>query len=216
MKKIIITSIILTLILIFSYGVRKVYAATLVQYLFADGVPSTVATGLTASTIVNNTMGTWELPSNQGYSTDPELRVGPKTSAISQATAVTNNSYFVITITPDSGKKFTLTSMTFKIARGGAATPRGWGLRSSLDTYAANIDTADAATQRTTWADITVDLTGGTYDNLTSAITFRFYIYAPATGNTLEVDNITFNGTVEDITTSLNNPSVAITGFLKL
>lgn len=192
MKKLIIIAPLLLL----AFFPRAASAAVLLQYDFtgSSGAP-TVQSGATGSTIANDqAMPTFEFSSN-GYATDPELRAGPQTGATSIATAVSGNSYTSITITPDPGKTMSLTSLTFKVARGGASTPRGWGIRSSVDSYAANVATADAVTQRPTWDDITVDLSAAEFQNLTSAVTFRFYIYAPSNANTIEADDITFNGT---------------------
>jgi hypothetical protein len=185
--------------------------ATLIQYDMAAAAPSTEAAGVESNDSANGqSLPTWEVPSNQSYASDPVLYLAPLNGATDAASAVSGGSYFEITITPAEGKKFTLTDLDFNAARGGAATPRGWVLRSSIDSYAGNIDTSDIATQRTTWTAFNVDLTGGSFDNLEAAVTFRIYVYAPTTASSIEFDDITFSGTVEDISSAESSGSQVI------
>jgi len=115
--------------------------------------------------------------------------------ATSAATAVANNSYFYITLTADSGKRLNLTSLTFKIAKGGSSGTRGGVVRSSVDSYVDSLYSEDVTTVWPNFADITVDLTGANYQNL-SEITFRLYTYTPSTDTSMEWDDVTINGTV--------------------
>lgn len=116
------------------------------------------------------------------------------------AEAITNACYVQWSHTPASGKKLNLTSLTFDASRGGASTPRGYALRSSVDGYTANLATADLATARADgiFTPITVDLSGPSFQNLTTAITFRMYQYAPSVNLQIDFDNLVLNGTVAD------------------
>lgn len=87
-------------------------------------------------------------------------------------------------------------NLTFNAARGGGATPRGYDIRSSVDNFASSLATEDLPTQRPNWTRVDVDLSATAFDNLTSEVEFRFYVYAPETTNSLEFDDITLNGTV--------------------
>ncbi len=177
-------------------------AAVFAQYTFptnqgppAGNINPTISgTGLTVSPITNGATNTYEVSSN-GYGSSPELRVGPQSTTLPGA--VTANSYVQFTLTPDGGNQLNLTNLTLNAARGGGETPRGWGLRSSLDGYASNISGPnDIPTQRPTWTGYNIDLSGAQFQGLTAAITFRVYFYSPATGSTVEMDDITVNGTV--------------------
>ncbi|HVY01592.1 MAG TPA: right-handed parallel beta-helix repeat-containing protein, partial [Candidatus Nanoarchaeia archaeon] len=189
----------------FSIGEKPnstVYSTQLIVYTFPSsnsGSPTTIASGVSGSTIVNDQgLTTWELPASYAYPTDPELRFGPKTGATNAATAVSTNSYISFTITPDSDIAMNLTSITFAAARGGASTPRGWVLRSSVDSYSADIASSDLSTTRPTWSYFNIPLSAASFTNLTSATTFRLYVYSPSTSSTIEIDDLNINGTLEN------------------
>jgi hypothetical protein len=128
------------------------------------------------------------------YSTQPVLRVNPLGNATSAATAVTNNVYFSFTVSPAIEAFMDLSSLTFNTARGGGSTPRGFAVRSSLDNFNTNLFTLDVPTQRPTFTPVNVDLSA--FPETNRPVTFRIYTYAPLTGNTIEFDDITLNGTV--------------------
>lgn len=170
----------------------------LIQYAFTTNLtPTTTASGVSGGTITNASLSNCVRASN-GYSSDPELQLNPSSGATSMALAVTNSSYCSFNITPDVGKKISLTTLTFNGARGGSGTPRGYGVRSSIDGFASNLSTGDFSTVRPNWSAVSVDLSGAGFQNVTSAITFRLYDYAPNSGNSCEYDDITINGTVAD------------------
>lgn len=170
--------------------------AVLLQYNFTtDLLPTTTATGVTGSQITNQSLSYFTIDT-LGYSADPILVCNPILGASTAALAVTNASYFFVTISPTNGNTISLTTMTFNIAKGGASTPRGYAVRSSADSYVANLATADVTTQRTTFTAVSVDLSGASFQNLTTNVAFRVYIYAPTDGNSLDIDALTINGTV--------------------
>ncbi len=187
-------------------------ADIIIQFTFptADGAGNETGPGLDPTTVHPNlntsvlmairdtsnkvTLGTENPTPN--YATEPVLRVNPNGNAASATAAVTNGVFFSFTLEPDTGYVMNLDSLQFKASRGGASTPRGWVVRSSLDGYATNIDSADIPTQRPTWTDYSLNLSGSLYQNISGPVTFRFYVYSPAAGSTIEFDNITLNGTV--------------------
>jgi len=186
-------------------------ADIILQFTFptADGVgvetgpglnPTTVHPNLNASVLMairdtsnKVTLGTENPTPN--YATQPVLRVNPDGNANSAAAAVTNGVFFSFSLEPEAGYVLNLTSLEFKAARGGASVPRGWVVRSSLDAYAADIGTADIPSQRPNWTNYSLDLSGALYQNISGPVTFRFYVYSPAAGSTIEFDDITLNGT---------------------
>ena len=167
--------------------------------LASDFTATTTATGITTGAVATAfTSISSFTQGNNGYSSDPVSSAGPASGATSAGTAITTNSYFFVTINPLSGKKMSLTTLTIDMARGGAATPRGYDIRSSVDDYAATLQTADLSAQRTTFQAISVDLSGASFQNVEGPITFRIYIYAPSTANVIDWDNLIINGTVAD------------------
>ncbi len=175
----------------FTYQVSEGASA---QWNFTGGVSgaTTQGTGYSVSAISNEGGLTVFNPNaSDGYPSAPVLHVNPPNGSASLDAAVTANSYFEFTVTPDS--TVNLESLGFDVARGGGSSPRGWGIRSSLDNYTTTIDTADVPTVRTNFTSVAVDLSGPDYQNLSSPVTFRVYVYAPTSGNSLEFDNITLN-----------------------
>ncbi|PTX60036.1 putative secreted protein (Por secretion system target) [Kordia periserrulae] len=112
------------------------------------------------------------------------------------ANAVSGNDYMEFTITPNSGFEFNVTTMVFNVQRSGTGL-RGIALRSSIDAYAANIDTEMAIADNTSVQTITftVNQTGNT-----AAVTYRIYGWAEATGGSGGFEgtgnDIIVNGTV--------------------
>lgn len=100
------------------------------------------------------------------------------------------NDYFYFTLTPSPGYKLNLTSFSYTAQASGTG-PTQAAFRSSLDGYGANIGTANTS-------NATISLSAANYQDLTGAITFRFYAWAgsnPTTG-TFSINDFTFNGAV--------------------
>jgi hypothetical protein len=110
--------------------------------------------------------------------------------------ATTHDVYFGFTVTPGIEASMDLTSLTFNTSRGGGSTPRGFVVRSSADNFASNLASLDVPTQRPTFTPVTVELSGPQFQNVFGPLTFRIYAYSPASGSTIEFDDITLNGTV--------------------
>ena len=125
----------------------------------------------------------------------PFLRVDPQGNSTRAAGAVTAGKYFEFTVTPDPGFALNLDSLTFDVTRGGGATPRGFQLRGSVDNYTASLAGQDLITARPTYTPITATLPAG-YTGVEGPVTFHFYVYAPAAGNSVDWDNIALNGSV--------------------
>lgn len=138
------------------------------------------------------------------YSTQPVLRIDPlgqtpgTTSVDRLNAAVTNGVYWEFTVKPAAGMVLNLADLQFKAGKGGAGA-RGLGVQataSGLGVGGTMLSSGDIPTTRPTWTDYNIDLSGPLFQGLTTEQTFRFYVYAPATGNTLEFDNVTLNGTL--------------------
>ena len=110
----------------------------------------------------------------------------------------TLNDYFSLTITPDAGSIIDFATLTLQGARGGGSA-RGFTVRSSVDGFASKLngpETEAIASQRPTLTDYTINLSGLAFDAIDAPIEFRFYAFSSAKDNTVELDNLSFNGEV--------------------
>jgi len=173
--------------------------AVLLQWTIATNTTATTeATGVVGSVLANNLLSNFTLGST-GYASDPVLITNPPNDNCNDVTeAVAGGSYWYFSIGPESGKQLSLTTLTFNVARGGSSTPRGYAVRSSVDEFASNLGTADVLTVRPTFTSASIDLSGASFQNLITSVTFNVYVYCPGSGNSLDFDDITVNGTVAD------------------
>ncbi len=116
------------------------------------------------------------------------------------AGALDANAYLQFSLTPNSGKKLTLSAMSLNIRRSTTGTsagsgPNNWALRSSRDNYTSDIATGTLTMDAS--SAVNVSLLSG-FSNITSTITFRLYGYnaTVSTGglNRFVYDNITVSG----------------------
>lgn len=167
--------------------------AQLLQYnLNASLAPTANDASVTGGTITNGALSSLAFGA-AGYASNV-LIATPASGSTTAPTAITTNSYFYFTITPIAGQTLNLSNLTFNIARGGASTPRGYVIRSSRDNFAADVASANVQTQRTTFTAVSVDLSAAAFQNLSTSTTFRVYLYAPSTSNSLDIDDLTVNG----------------------
>ncbi len=192
------------------------HAQTLAGYSF-DAVgggstfnATTTGANVTAGAINNTGASNTNIVANNtfGYGTGYVLQAvvnaaGPAAS-ISAATAVLTNSFFQFTITPSSGYALSITGLSFQAGRGGAGTPRGYVVRSSVDNFLSDLGTSDVTTVRPTFSNYNVGLS---LTGLTTATTFRIYTYAPGTIQSVEYDNVTLSGTSSIIGAAAPEPS---------
>ncbi len=131
--------------------------------------------------------------------------------------------YYSVTITPQAGFALNLTGLTFTVQRSGTGI-RTYAVRSDAggDAFATNLPAsispantnlsvqagnvfyyaldANATAQNGS----TVTLTGASFQNVTTPVTFRFYGWnAEASGGTFSIDNVVFTGSV----TSASGPT---------
>lgn len=183
--------------------------------------PNAAVTNITAGNVDNILIET--VDSTVGaYATAPFLRAERRGAASTDdATALANDTYWAVTVTPNSGFRVSLTNLVFDVARGGASMPRGWSFYTSVDGFAlANrlATNPSVQSQRPTFAPATVDLSAARFQNLTGPITFRMYIFTPDGGQSVEYDNMVLNGTVTVIPEpgSLALVGAAASGWLVL
>lgn len=99
--------------------------------------------------------------------------------------------YFTFTLTPNAGRSISFVSFVFTLERS-TTGPTSLELRSSIDGFTASIGTLANSTGGTL---NTIDLSGGSYQNISGAVEFRIYGWnaGGATG-TQSVNDFIFNG----------------------
>jgi hypothetical protein len=118
------------------------------------------------------------------------------------ATAFANQAWITFELTVGTNvTDLDLTSLAFNGARGGGATPRGYGLYVTTPTTTDELVGPSYAfvTARPTWDPQNINLTGfASLQNLTAGqvITFKLVVFMPVTGNSIELDDITVRGNV--------------------
>jgi hypothetical protein len=99
--------------------------------------------------------------------------------------AIDLTDYFEFTMTPSPGFEINFVSFVYT-GQVSSGTP-SFAFRSSVDGYASNIGTPTAT-------GTTISLSASTYQNVNTAITFRFYAFGlPAAGTTFSINDFTFN-----------------------
>jgi hypothetical protein len=110
-------------------------------------------------------------------------------------TAKANNQYFEFALTPAAGNRVTLTEMSFDAARGGASSPRGWGVYSNIDGFSQLFGTAEIPTVQPSFSSFSVDLSA--LPEFDEELILRIYAYGPEVpGNGIFFDNIVVVGSL--------------------
>lgn len=99
--------------------------------------------------------------------------------------------YFYFTLAPTSGHKINFVSLVFNLQRSNTG-PATFALRSSLDNYTSTIELIAVSGST---LEKTVALSGASFQNVASSITFRLYGYdADSSSGTASINDFTFNG----------------------
>lgn len=154
--------------------------------------------------LTNAMLSTFNVTATNGYASAPVLQVNPPAAEADATAAYAGNSYFSFTITAGSSvSDLDLSSLTFDVARGASSSTRGYGVRVQTPTMTDEIvqpsTTVNAV--RSTFETDTIPLSGfASLQNLTpgQTVTFQIAVWTPSTGNSLEFDNITVNGTTPE------------------
>ena len=115
--------------------------------------------------------------------------------------ATNTTSYFTIQFTALPGKSFDLDSLQFYVGKGGPSDPRGFIITSSLDNYSTSLTSVQLPVgAQHAPALNTVNLSSFTYSKNVSSVTFRIYVYAPSTLNSIDWSNFSLLGTPSVVT----------------
>ncbi len=163
---------------------------TLIAFEFsgANGDETSATSSSNASNMSSSTL-TRGAGISAAANTDGFRASGWSTTSIADAVSI--NDYMQITLTPNAGYEFSVSSIQFNIQRS-ATGLSAIALRSSVDNYASNLDAEKSITDATnTTQSVTFSFTQA---NSSSAVTYRLYGYAEAAAGTGG-----FEGTGNDI-----------------
>lgn len=153
----------------------------------------------------------------------PEFAIKPLGGGTTtQAASFTNNAYLSFTLTPSGGFEADLSSLSFNLTVNNTGLRPSYYLSSSIggfDNPIAGTLTTDITTGLKTF-----DLSDPAFQNLTTAVEFRLYLWSPngggSSGSRWGFDNITLDGTMsavpEPSTCVLLLGGTFILGFLRL
>ncbi|WP_143871874.1 PEP-CTERM sorting domain-containing protein [Catenovulum sediminis] len=169
-----------------------------------------VTTGMDATGI------TWvdsnaEIYESSGGSFGDAITLRPSVAVATFSDAVAANDFFQFSISAQLSNSFDLETFSFHAYNGGASTPRGWVLRSSVDSFASDIDSSFITAPYDTIAPDLFSVDLSSFTSLTS-IDFRVYAFAPTAGYAVNFGNLQIRGTVFDelgneIQTQIPEPS---------
>lgn len=185
--------------------------AVIAQYEFISGSA--------ASSVTYPDTTTGNFASGAGLSptlTDGWIYTNASQTAADAPGAIAANDYFTFTLTPTNGKILNLTSLDFGTAfyaDAGNNYDVYLFVRSSVDSYASDIGptitiNGQSNTTSPTFAPQSLNLTGAAFQNLSSAVSFRFYTYDGLTGATryTALNNVVLNAIPE--------PSVSVLALM--
>ncbi|WP_374401491.1 T9SS type A sorting domain-containing protein [Flavobacterium sp.] len=188
-----------------------------------DPTPVPVVSGLTLGSF--NAVNTTTPPTNSAgagrfaFANQPLGATNGDNTYTNYTGALDPTIYYQVTVTPNSGTTYNLTGITFRVQRSGTGV-RNYAVRSSADSYASNltasINPANTALEVVA-GDIffynadatggqngsTITLSGPSFTNLTTPVTFRFYGYnAEAAGGNFSIDDVAISGNVTTLSSS--------------
>ena len=192
---------------------------------------SFVDSGLTATSLIGNNL-------NPGSPTS--VTIGANTTNFYTAwafigsggstasNAIVSGDFFKLTLTPTAGNSITLSSLSFDIfaATAGPSARQLYifsdktGIAAGSVLFTGSTVSGSPLIPYNTAANgqnFSVDLSGDSaLANITDSVTFRFYTQTPTAAQSLALDNITFNGTVNPVPEPSFFAFIGLGGFLAL
>jgi hypothetical protein len=217
-----------------TFTVTYDFAATTTVSGTTDPTPSPTVTGITCGSFV--AVGTPSTNPNAGgrfsFVGWPTGGVNGATTYSSMTGSISTSEYYEVTLTPINGYTVTLNSIGLKFQRSGTGV-RSYAVRSSLDTYNANLPASVTSNTNITvegtneffvvpdasssYLGSLVDLTATTFTFATTT-SFRFYGWnSEAASGTFSIDDVVFDGSVAGGTVACVPASIsAITGNIAI
>lgn len=162
---------------------------TLAVWRFASTSPTYTDPAVTVSAITAGSTATVATVSGIGYPDPPTLVI--TSSAAGSAGSLVAGDYAEFTVTPAG--TMDLAGIVFTAARGGASTPRGVVVRSSVDGFTTDLFSSDLTTQRPALGAYAFALPGS-HQGLTAPVTFRVWTYTGGVGRNVDLDDLAVLG----------------------
>jgi hypothetical protein len=215
-KKLLLNALIFTGLLASAqttFTVTYDFAATTTVSGTTDPTPSPTVTGITCGSFV--AVGTPSTNPNAGgrfsFVGWPVGGVAGATTYSSMTGSISTTQYYEVTLTPVNGYTVTLNSIGLKFQRSGTGV-RSYAVRSSLDTYNANLPASVTSNTNITvegtneffivpdasssYLGSLVNLTASTF-TFATATSFRFYGWnSEASSGTFSIDDVVFDGSI--------------------
>ena len=171
----------------------------LLEYEMGANAPTFEAPGFTGSSLTKGSGLDLFEATSPFYDSAPSLAIDHVNTTPTLVHAMGNESWFTFTLTV--GPDINLETLSLNAARGGSATPRGFGVYAQVNALPEEQvqGATDCPTQRFDWGEVfVIDLTG--FSNLRGlvagdAVTFKIPVYTPDTAKTVDFDNIIVEGT---------------------
>lgn len=178
-----------TLLLLLGALSLPAWAQNFVLYPFSTDLnPTTVGAGVTP-TLSPAALSTFFI-NDDGFGNILDAR--PTSGSTSASLALTNNSFFTLSLSITPGT-FGPVVVSFDVAKGGDSDPRGYFVRTSLDGFATDVlsqTLPSGANQAPAPQAFSLNLAGQ------SSVTLRFYIWTPDPNtNSVDFRNLRVDGT---------------------
>lgn len=179
-------------------------------YLSADTDPNSTAGGFSPG-VGLGTNGNWNSTHNgiddsQFGNPLPSFAQKARAAVTSQALSFSENAYFSFSITPSSGYEMDLTSLTFDVRTFNVvANSINFYLSSNIAGFSSPIGSVTTGYNTAgNFQTVSFDLSGASFQSLTSPTEFRLYLWWDAlagtgSGSAPRFDNVTLNGSVAPV-----------------
>jgi hypothetical protein len=189
---------------IIALGLASAQASVIAEYTFLDS--DVTSSDTEANSVADNFVATG---TDLGFSNSGDNAFARSQGLVGtdETAAITHGAYMSFTVSADAGYELDLTSLTYKSVHNktnlgndqDTDATMNFFVRSSVDSYAANVGSVFSQGWNTSTANRTIDLNGSAFQDLTSAVTFRLYVYESVQLDTIQGarwDDVVLNGTV--------------------
>lgn len=173
-------------------------AAMIVQYPFATDTAPLLGAGVQSSNYDASHLSDFFV-ADDGFGS--VLQAYPSSGSTDFASAAANNSYFSITVTASGGSDLDLGLLQFEVGKGGSSDPRGYFIRTSVDSFASDLfSTLLPSGAQQAPALKSINLSGSPVFQNLSSIEFRFFVFTPnPSGSSVDFRNLELSSAANSV-----------------